>query len=361
MAGQNNTYNDRVLYTRRHFIKICSLFGLQVFLGCTSAGVQLIEGRPGHHTTEGFRNFPVIPPPVRLRFKFFWNRMTTSFEPSDYPDDHSLSEEKAITQYNRLKDKNTLTWLGQSTFLLKIDGRTILTDPFFDEYVDPFSMIKRFTPVGISINNLPSLDAIILSHNHRDHLDEEAIEHLPGKRNIHVFAPLKLKSFFRDKGYRHIQELDWNQSATFGNFIFTANPAVHYSARGLTDRNKSLWCSWSISSPSGKYYFAGDTAFSSTIFKNIGARFGPFDLAMIPIGTYGNRKYGINNHVNPEEAIRVGMDIKTDIFVPMHWGTINLSPEPPREPPERLIKASREIGIDPGKVWIMKIGETRLL
>jgi len=220
---------------------------------------------------------------------------------------------------------------------------------------------RRFVKPGIGIKHLPPVDIIIVSHNHYDHLDAGVIKALPNKNNIHVFVPLGLKNFFTERGYTHVHELDWNESFLLYNIRMTALPSVHYSGRGLTDKNKTLWCSWAICSPSGRYYFVGDTAYSSTIFKKIGNKFKSFDLAMVTIGTYGNRKYGVNNHTTPEEAVRLGMDINSKFFVGMHWGTIEQSDEPPWEPPKRFSEAGLKAGISEKRIWIMKIGETRLL
>ncbi len=195
----------------------------------------------------------------------------------------------------------------------------ILTDPFFDEHSDPFGFIQRFQPPGIIAKNLPPIDAIVISHNHRDHLSEKIIKSLPNKERIQVFVPLKLKPFFIEKGYAKIKELDWYESALMGDLKFTALPAVHYSGRSFWDRDKTLWCSWAISSTSKKIYFSGDTAYSPTLFKEIGQRMGPFDLSLLSIGTYGNKKYGVNNHIDPEEAAKIGIEIGTNIFAGMHW------------------------------------------
>jgi L-ascorbate metabolism protein UlaG (beta-lactamase superfamily) len=211
------------------------------------------------------------------------------------------------------------------------------------------------------MKNLPLIDIILISHNHYDHLDAELIEMLPNKEDVHVFVPLKLKNFFIQRGYVHVHELDWNESFSIYNFHITALATVHNSGRGLRDKNKTLWCSWAINSPVGRYYFAGDTAYSPTIFKEIGNQFNSFDLALLTIGTYGNRKYGVNNHVTPEEAINLGIDINAGIFVGMHWGTIEMSDEPPWDPPKRFKKAAQKAGISLERVWIMKIGETRIL
>ena len=322
----------------------------------------LKEGKPKHHTTDGFRNYPIVPASPALGIGFYLRRIWSAFNLPDVPENHYLPEEKAINQFHELEGTNTLTWIGQSTFLIRIDGKIILTDPFFSEYAGAFSIgPRRFVKPGIGIKNLPPVDIIIVSHNHYDHLDAESVEVLPNKNNIRVFVPLGLKFFFTKRGYTHVHELDWNESFSLYNIQMTALPSVHYSGRGLTDKNKTLWCSWSISSTSGRYYFVGDTAYSSTIFKAIGKKFTSFDLALITIGTYGNRKYGVNNHTTPEEAIDLGIDIKTNVFVGMHWGTIEQSDEPPWEPPKRFSEAARKAKISEKRIWIMKIGETRIL
>jgi len=342
-------------------LKVVLSLSVLFLLSCSSSPVW-VEGKPKHHTSEGFRNYPVVPSSTSPGIRFYLNRIWSALNLPKAPEDHYLSEKKAIHQFQELKGKNTLTWIGHATFLIRIDGKIILTDPFFSKYSGPFSTgPRRFVEPGISVKSLPLIDIIIISHNHYDHLDAETVEALPGKKNIHVFVPLGLKPFFIEKGYIHIHELDWYESSSIDNFQMQALPTVHFSGRGLFDKNKTLWCSWVIHSSSGKYYFAGDTAYSPTIFDKIGKRFHSFDLAMLPIGTYGNRKYGVNNHLNPEEAIKVGMDIKANVFVGMHWGTIELSDEPPLEPPKRFKDAAHQCGIFPERVWIMKIGETRLL
>lgn len=141
----------------------------------------------------------------------------------------------------------------------------------------------------------------------------------------------------------------------------TALPAVHFSGRGLNDKNKTLWCSWSIASESGKIFFSGDTSYSSTIFKSIGKEYGPFDLGIVSVGAYKTRKYGTASHLTPEEAVKVAMETESNVAVAMHWGTIELSDEPPWEPPARFKKAAQANGIPSGQTWVMRIGESRLI
>jgi len=278
------------------------------------------------------------------------------------PKSHYLSERDAAVLLHSFKNKNSITWIGQSTLLIKIDGTYILTDPFFSQLASPLPVGPgRYAAPGISLKGLPPVDIIIISHNHYDHLDADFIEALPGKEKINVFVPLKLKKFFTDRGYRHVHELDWYETRSIHNIKLTALPIVHYSSRSFNDKNKTLWCSWAIVSPHGKYYFIGDSAYSPTIFKNIGKKFGAFDLAMVTIGTYGNRRYGVNNHTTPEEAVAIGRELRAKALLGIHWGTIELSDENPWEPPERFKKSAEKKGFSSEDVWVMKIGETRIL
>ena len=178
---------------------------------------------------------------------------------------------------------------------------------------------------------------------------------LPNKKDIHVFLPLKLKGFFTQRGYRLVHELDWYETRTVYGFQFTALPCIHYSGRGLGDKNETLWSSWAITTPFGKYFFLGDSAYSPTLFKEIATKFDHFDLAMLPIGTYGNRKYGVNNHTTPEEAVTIGKEIKAKALMGIHWGTIDLSDEDPWEPPQRFEEAAQKEGVPQENVWVMKI------
>jgi len=333
--------------------------------GCSSSSPTEIwaEGKPKHHTENGFRNYPVIPDPPPVGAAFYFRRVLDSFFFPDVPDDHYLSEKDSISQFQQLNGQDSITWLGHATFLIRINGRIILTDPFLTEYASPLWDFgpRRYVQPGISLDNLPPIDIVVVSHNHSDHLDAETIESLQGKNNIHVFVPLGLKAFFKDRGYTNIEELDWNEKLSYGGIELTALPAVHFSGRGLSDKNKILWCSWSISSQSGKVFFSGDTSYSPTIFKIIGEENGPYDLAIVSIGAYKTRKYGPASHLTPEEAVKVAIETKSNVAVAMHWGTIKLSDEPPWEPPVRFKKAAQDIGISSNQTWVMKIGETRLL
>ena len=314
--------------------------------------------------TNKFRNYPPTPGPSSYgSFSFFLRRFRGSLFLPEIPPGHVLPEEKAIALLNLLKKENTLTWLGQSTFLIRLEGKTILTDPFLTERASPLTWggPRRFVPPGISLKKLPAIDIIIVSHNHYDHLDKTTVENLSGKEKIHVVVPLGLKIFFTQRGYTDVRELGWGKNTSVDNIQINSLPAVHFSGRGIGDRNKTLWCSWAIRFSSGKYYFAGDTAYSSTIFQDIGREFKSFDLAIIPIGAYEPQEMMKAFHATPVEAIKIGMDIRAKVMVGSHWGTIELSDEPHWEPPRRFEEHAAKIGIPREQIWIMKIGETRIL
>ena len=344
---------------------VLQLFVLVLLVGCASSSPpeEWVEGKPKHHTQNGFRNYPVIPDPPPVGAAFYFRRVLDSFFLPDVPDDHYLPVKDAIRLFKQLNGQNSITWLGHATFLIRINGMTILTDPFLTEFASPLWEFgpRRYVQPGISLENLPPIDMIVVSHNHLDHLDAETIESLQGKENIHVLVPLGLKPFFKDRGYTNIKELDWNQSFSYGGIELAALPAVHFSGRELNDKNQTLWCSWSISSKSGKVFFSGDTSYSPTIFKKIGEKNGPYDLAIVSIGAYKTRKYGPASHLTPEEAVKVALDTKSNIAVAMHWGTISLSDEPPWEPPVRFKKAAQDNSLSSDQTWVMKIGETRLI
>ena len=351
------------LWTRRHFLKTCSLTLIQFLFGFLLFS-RAAEGRPKHHMMEGFSNYPPTPYDSSYgKLSFFLRRFWGSFFPPEIPSGHILSEDKAIAQLNSLNKENTLTWLGHSTFLIRLDGKTILTDPFLSEYASPVTWAgpRRFVPPGISLKKLPAIDLILVSHNHYDHLDETTVEKLPGKEKTHVIVPLGLKAFFTQRGYVNVKELDWGEDTLVDNMKIISLPAVHFSGRGLGDRNKTLWCSWAIVSSSGKYYFAGDTAYSSTIFRNIAEMYNSFNLAIVPIGAYEPQKMMKPFHTTPEEAIKIGIDDKSRVMVGSHWGTIELSDEPHWDPPRRFVEHAGKLGIPPEQIWVMKIGETRIL
>jgi L-ascorbate metabolism protein UlaG (beta-lactamase superfamily) len=252
-------------------------------------------------------------------------------------------------------DAPSLTWIGHASFLLSLGGARILVDPIFRPRLGP---IRRLAPPGIPLEHLPAIDIVIITHNHRDHLDPWTISRLgPSPRYV---VPLGNGKVLKALGARDVVELDWWQTVSHGPLEITIVPARHWSMRFPWDRNDALWGGAVIRSPEGTAYHSGDTAFFDT-FAEIGRRAGPIDWAMLPIGAYEPRWFMEAQHMCPEEAVQAALALDTRHFVAMHWGTFRLTDEPAGEPPLRARASWREQGGEDHRLWILDIGESRRL
>jgi N-acyl-phosphatidylethanolamine-hydrolysing phospholipase D len=250
-----------------------------------------------------------------------------------------------------------VTWIGHSTFLIQIEGMNILTDPVFSGHCGPnsFFKVKRITPPGVPFEELPPIHAVLISHNHYDHLDEPTVKRLGNGPTY--FVPLGIARWFKKKKIKRAIEMDWWQSSFLYGLKFHSVPLQHFSGRTPFDRNETLWSGWVIESRSGKIFFAGDSGYSP-VFKEIGDLFGPIQISMIPIGAYRPRWFMSPVHVDPPEAIKILKNTQSQIAIAGHWGTFKLSDEPLGEPPVYLRKAMRKDGMDEEKFIIMRFGET---
>ena len=268
-----------------------------------------------------------------------------------------------LTKLKKLSaDTVVVTWLGHSSLLIEVDGKRFLTDPLWCNRASPFKAIgpRRFFDNPISINNLPSIDYILLSHDHYDHLDKKSILYLLSK-GIKIITMLgvgkRLSDWGGDTGF--ITELDWWQQVELGNgFVITALPNRHFSGRWLSDRFSTLWGSFAIKGPVHNVYFGADSGYYDG-FKKIGDKLGPFDLTMLDSGAYNKEWEDI--HMGPENAVRAHLDLKGKLLMPIHWGTFNLAFHPWKEPVERVIKAAQMQGVpllipSPGETVDIKNG-----
>ena len=250
---------------------------------------------------------------------------------------------------NSLKDREHYAlWIGHSTFLINNGDLTILTDPIFSERASPlkFAGPKRLINPVIKIKDLPEVDVITISHNHYDHLDINSLRKIQKKfPNVKILIPkgdLKLlKNYNLNNGFEFL----WWEEIIFDNTKFIFTPAQHWSARGLRDRNKSLWGSWFIKNEDKNIFHAGDTGYSED-FIEIRNRLGAVDFAMIPIGAYDPQWFMSYSHVNPEEALNIAKDLDAKKSIGMHWGTFILTDEPVLEPRERLNKISNQTNVN---------------
>ncbi|MET3962873.1 L-ascorbate metabolism protein UlaG (beta-lactamase superfamily) [Marmoricola sp. OAE513] len=246
------------------------------------------------------------------------------------------------------------TWLGHATVLLELNGHWVLTDPVWSDRVSPSATVgpKRSHPVPMELADLPALSAVLISHDHYDHLDTATIDWLTEYQSMPIVVPLGIGAHLRAWGVpeERIVELDWDESHTvvrpgLSDLVLTCTEARHFSGRGFT-RNKTLWSSWVVASGTGEerrsVFFGGDTGYTPA-FADIGDQHGPFDLTVLPIGAYDTRWSDI--HMNPAEAVQTHLDVHGDLLLPIHWGTFDLAFHSWSAPVEWLVEdaATRDV------------------
>ncbi|KAI8075268.1 beta-lactamase superfamily domain-containing protein [Gongronella butleri] len=362
-----------------------------------------LDVKKDHHQSTGFRNpwpsfidrgiFSVLKMATQVRL----NSVTKNATADDYPATVKINHDALRNPSN---DHITVTWLGHACALVQLNGYNVLFDPIFSNRCSPvqFAGPARYTQPPASLDELPRIDAVVISHNHYDHLDLSTIESLAKKHpDTRFLVPLGNKAWFgalaketTSDGAPRVEELDWwdERTVVLGNDAsvrFTCTPCQHFSGRTPFDRNRTLWASWCVEGlvgdqAKGKVFFGGDTgyrtvppeagpereydeAYLSTLphcpaFKEIGDRFGSFDVALIPIGAYSPRWFMSAFHCDTNDAVRVHEDIKSKRSIGIHWGTFALTDEPMSEPPRRLKACMEGRGHSPDDFGVLKLGET---
>jgi L-ascorbate metabolism protein UlaG (beta-lactamase superfamily) len=246
------------------------------------------------------------------------------------------------------------TWIGHASTLVEIDGRRVLTDPIWSDRCSPSTWVgpRRFHPPPLALAELPSIDVVVISHDHFDHLDMATIEEL-ASRGTHFAVPLGIGAHLEAWGVRpeQIAELEWNETVDLAGLAVTATPARHYSGRNPWRRDETLWASWVVKGPAHRFFFSGDSGYFDEL-KSIGAAHGPFDVALVKIGA--SDPTWVDIHMAPEDAVRTSLDVRAGVLLPVHWGTFNLAFHAWNEPPERAVAAAESAGV---KIVVPRPGE----
>ncbi|MCB8819140.1 MBL fold metallo-hydrolase [Microvirga rosea] len=309
---------------------------------------------------DGTRFFlPSQPPDKGLGELLRWrlgNRRTAW--PKRYPSPFQDKPPEAVADLR-------ITLIGHASFLIQVAGLNILTDPVFADRASPFAFAgpKRLNPPGVAMADLPPIHAVLITHNHYDHLDLSAIGRLWREHRPRLLAPLGNDAIIRAA---HpdipVETRDWGESFDLGHAV-TAHltPSYHWSARGMRDRRMALWCAYVLTTPAGTIYHVGDTGFGDgRIFRDVRARFGPPRVAQLPIGAYEPRWFMKPQHMNPEDAVRAFGLLGAEQALGHHWGTFRLTDEGIDAPPRALAAALAEADVPaerfrplrPGQAWV---------
>jgi N-acyl-phosphatidylethanolamine-hydrolysing phospholipase D len=270
--------------------------------------------------------------------------------------------------------KVSITWINHATALVQIGGLNILTDPMFSERASFTQWVgpKRKVKLPVALSDLPRIDLVVISHNHYDHLDRDTIKALEAQAGgPPVFAvPLGIDLWMTGLGISRVERFDWWDSKTLLGLDIHFLPSQHWSSRSLGDQNATLWGSWFLKErqsadpsdvdikPARSLFFAGDTGYSADFLK-IGKLLGPVDIALIPVGAYEPRKMMKDQHVNPEEAVKIHLDLGAKWALGIHWGTFELTDEPLDQPIGDLAKALEKMGVSKDSFVLFKHGESK--
>ncbi len=330
---------------------------------------------PPHHREGGFQNnyLEFEPRGLGALLRWRWQSWREDLPPPPRTPTPRVEPDLAFLRANGAAGaamEPAVTWIGHATLLVQMDGLNIVTDPIWSERASPFGWVgpKRAQPPGVALADLPHVDLVLVSHNHYDHLDESSVQALaaqPGGPPLFV-VPLGLAAWLAGRGITNVAELDWWQSVRVGVVEVALTPVQHWSARGLNDRLKTLWGGFAVFGPSLHLFHAGDTGYSQD-FADIRRRFaerqreGGFDLALLPVGGYEPRWFMAQQHVNPEEAVKIHQDLGAKRSLGMHWGTFQLTDESLDAPPAALAAARKAQGVADDDFLLLAIGQTRRL
>ncbi|MBO6515647.1 MAG: MBL fold metallo-hydrolase [Bacteroidia bacterium] len=315
------------------FLNISPQFG-----GSVTDDQKVAYAQSGHYADDVFLNDEEIVMELNCHSITAMLKETMNPDPNVAPKVNLEVKDINPKSLSALADSTTrITWLGHSSFLIEIDGKKVLMDPVFSQYAAPHPWLgrKRFnSKMPISISDLSAIDAVIISHDHYDHLDYESIKELKDKVD-HFFVPLGVSNHLKrwEIDESRISEMDWWQEESYKNLTIVLTPSRHMSGRGLTDQSATLWGSWIIKGSSKNLYFSGDGGYGKH-FKEIGNKYGPFDVGLMECGQYNELWRDV--HMMPEESVQAAIDLRVALIVPIHWGAFALATHSWTDPIERI-------------------------
>jgi N-acyl-phosphatidylethanolamine-hydrolysing phospholipase D len=352
-------------------IALAAIISIAILLFFNNSTAQNDGAPKAHHTPTGFKNN--YTQQVSRSFGDFirwqwesWrlDKTASSPTPSLQPNLAGLKTPTAPT----------VTWIGHASALVQANGLNVLVDPIFSERASPVQIFgpKRAQAPGVAMADLPHIDAVLISHNHYDHLDRASVAQLAEKatsagKTTLFMVPLGLKAWFNGIGIDSVVELDWWEHHNIQGVEFHLTPVQHWSARSINDRSATLWGGWAVLGAEFHWYYAGDTGYSQD-FADTAKHFAPrqtealgggFDLALIPVGAYEPRWFMSQQHVNPMESVRIHQDVGAKRSIGVHWGTFQLTDEPLDQPPRDLAIARQALGVKETDFGVLAIGESK--
>lgn len=344
------------------------------------AGPQVDPASP-HATPEGFRNTTGVrvDKPLSWFLRWRWEAWRDGLPPPPREATPAVLPDLRLLKANTDRFRRvgaqavqpphpSVTWIGHATALVQSGGLNVLTDPVFGERASPVTFLgpRRAQPPGIALDDLPAIDVVLISHNHYDHLDRFSVVRLNERSQGRTLflVPLGLKAFLAGQGITHVVELDWWQVHRHEGVDFQMVPVQHWSARTLADRNRTLWGGWAVFAPDLRWYFSGDTGYSS-YFTQTRQRLAShmrdgalFDIALLPVGAYEPRWFMKEQHMNPAEAVQARNDLAARHALGIHWGTFELTDEALDQPPRDLAAARQAQGLSGQDFFLLPIGGT---
>lgn len=348
---------------------ISSLLFLSLLGGCGTTNPHYDPNKP-HHRPNGFVNSNAELEIGRVPwYEILHRRWRGDFKPKSPPEGgYTAFGDRWVVPLTAAQLQSQapfprLIWLGHASLLLQVDGRNILIDPNLSDFAGPTAWLsaKRVVPAPLTVDALPPIHLVLISHNHYDHLDENTLKGLWHRGDRPQFiVPLGLKRWFDAKGISGVKEIDWWERIDLPGLAIHLTPAQHWSKRTLFDANATLWggffLDFAVDRKNWKFLYTGDTGYSDD-FKEIHRRLGAVDLLAVPIGAYEPRDFMRRQHNNPDEAIQIMLDTQARYALGVHWGSFELSNESLDQPPKDIQNALSARNIPASRFWLPKQGE----